>query len=235
MSLNSTVHILGLSLDTRDLKRVGSKGDQIWGLNQGHNHYHPKLTACCTAWFQIHSWPALEVRHTIPFRPSNHLQFLKDARIPVYLECENPDIPCGVRYPYQAVVAELGGEYFACNSFGWMLGLAISLGYKHIHLRGVNFGPGDISDSYARPMIEYLIGLARGRGVDVTVPEDSGLLKADHYTRSLSQYRNALEMCLDVLRAYSNQLPYMEDGLRVRGLMGELEDRYYDLVKDRAK
>jgi|GEM_PF-6805031 len=233
--MTKTIHIFGLDSTTKEIKGVGEKGDQLWGLNQGHNHFTPELMAQMTHWFQIHAWPALQVRHSLPFYTSNHLEFLRTTKLPVYLQELQPDeCPTGIRYPYEEVVEDLGGNYFSCNSFGWMLALAIHLGwsrqFRDIQLYGVDFGSGDVGDSYARPMIEYLIGLARGRGMQVTVPEHSALLKEDLYGKNISVYANALEMTLDVLRAYSERLPYMADGLKVRLLMAELESRYHMLV-----
>src|SRR3972149_6802907 len=101
------------------------------------------------------------------------------------MEVQLPTIPASIAYPFDEVVAAVGSNYFATNTIGYMLGLAILEGVKEIRLYGINMGDQDLGDRYARPSIEFLLGLASGRGAKVWVPEESALLKGNLYAREL--------------------------------------------------
>lgn len=105
-----------------------------------------------------------------------YLDFLNDCGVPVYMQQKEEDVPMSVRYPLDAVAMEVGTSYLE-STIGYMLGLAILERVDRIGLWGV-----DMSDAeeygQQRPNCEYLIGLARGRGIDVVIPERSALLKS---------------------------------------------------------
>lgn len=104
---------------------------------------------------------------------------LREADVPVYMQQAHADIPMSRAYPLAAVSA-CTGDYFG-SSVAYMLALAIYEGADEIGLWGV-----DLSDDYdhQRPNLEYLIGFARGRWREVSVPDGSRLLsrrKTDDY------------------------------------------------------
>ena len=205
---------------------------EFWGLNQGHVLIQPLLLKRFTRWFQIHPWGPMVARQ----RPEHgHVEWLAQCGMPVYLEEAQAEIPTGVRYPYEEVVATIGSNYFATNSFGYMIALAIHERFEEIKLYGAAFGPKDISDAYARPCIEFLLGLAQGRGIRVWVPEGSALLKGDIYGRTVDQSGLALEEALDVLRRYSGQLKYGGERQRVQAASQQLERLYLKLVGGKAR
>ena len=214
----------------------GPADQEYWGLNQGHwvfslrRFEHSPLKF--TRWFQIHPWEPMERRQDPEM---GHIEWLATCGIPVYLEEVQAKIPTGVRYPFEEVVATIGSNYFATNSFGYMLALAIHEGFEEIKLFGADFGPKDISDAYARPCIEFLLGLAVGRGIKVWAPEGSALLKGDLYGRTVNQSGLALEEALDVLRRYSGRLMYREERLVVEEASQHLERLYQGLVGGKAR
>lgn len=201
--MKKTVAIVGMSPNWADFLDEPD-GVEIWGLNQGHAMFSADVMARFSAWFQIHSWEGMAARQD---PRHHHLEFLEATKLPVYLHDLRPaEVPNGIRYPYEDVSKELGGTYFACNSFTYMIALAICQGYEAIHLHGVNFDAvSDKGDSYARPAVEFYLGLARGQGIEVHVPETSALFKADLYGRSIN---DPLEMMLDALRDHIERLPY---------------------------
>lgn len=208
------------------------KGHEFWGLNQGHSMIGPRSLKRFTRWFQIHPWGPMVARQ----RPeSRHLEWLANCGIPVYLEEVQSEVPTGVRYPYEEVIATIGSNYFATNSFGYMVALAIHEGFQEVKLYGADFGPRDAGDDYARPCIEFLLGLAQGRGIKVWVPEGSALLKGDIYGRTVDQSALALEEALDVLRRYSGSLKYGEERLRIQEASQRLERLYLPLVQGKAR
>lgn len=229
--MTRTVCIVGGARELWDGLDHEAPGQEIWGLNQCHLIIDPKTLSRFTRWFQIHAWEPMERRQHPELR---HVEWLGHCGIPVYLEEVQVKIPTGVRYPFEKVVATIGSNYFATNSFGYMLALAIHEGFEEIKLYGADFGPKDISDAYARPCIEFLLGLAEGRGAKVWVPEGSALLKGDIYGRTVDQSGLALEEALDVLRHYSGRLKYGDERLRVQKASQCLEGLYLEVVGGEA-
>ena len=228
-----TVCIVGLDRHLWDGLEDELPEHEFWGLNQGHLVFDPRVLSRFTRWFQIHPWAPMVRRQ----RPEHrHIEWLAQCGIPVYLEEVQPEIPTALRYPYEEVVATIGSNYFATNSFGYMVALAIHEKFEAIKLYGAGFGPKDISDAYARPCIEFLLGMAYGKGIRVSVSEGgSALLKGDLYGRTVDQSGLALEEALDVLRHYSGRLMYGEERLVVQEASQHLERLYQSLVGGKAR
>lgn len=109
------------------------------------------------------------------------------------------DVPGSVKYPLRQAIKYLGAKYFT-SSFGYMMVLAVMMGFKRIECYGFDMGSGT-EYHYQRPNAEYLIGWARGRGVDVYIPEVSVLAKGPLYAyeNMRTGYRQQLDMRLAVL------------------------------------
>ena len=93
-------------------------------------------------------------------------------------ECETlymqEDFGNAKRYPFDDV-ANTTGDYWN-SSIAYILAMAIHEGAEEIGVWGV-----DMKDSeeygYQKPNMEYLIGLARGKGIKVYIHESSPLCK----------------------------------------------------------
>ena len=194
--MTDAVVIVGLHRSNWERALEEPVGLEYWSLNQGHTLFPPELMARMTRWFQIHPWAAMARRQNPRL---GHLEWLKRATIPVYLEEVHPEVPASVRYPYEAVCQTIGSNYFATNSFCYMVALAVHEGFRELRLHGLDLGPGDRSDGYARPALEFLLGFAASRGARVYVPEDSALLQADLYGRAVPVSSTALEIAIDTL------------------------------------
>jgi hypothetical protein len=77
-------------------------------------------------------------------------------------------------YPFEEV-AKTTGAYWN-SSIAYAMALAIHEGAEEIGVFGVDM-KGDDEYGYQKPNMEYLIGLARGKGIKVTIPDESPLLK----------------------------------------------------------
>lgn len=113
----------------------------------------------------------------------NYHERLAGFLCPVYVQDPLSDVPNSIKYPYDDIVNFLVdgddyriGEYF-CSSISYMLAMAMWRGYKEVHIYGVNL-IDDEEYVHQRPNLEYLIGLARGRGMRVFIPEGSALLRS---------------------------------------------------------
>lgn len=161
---------------------------EIWGVNELHK-YLPRWDR----WFELH---AREVFASEGNRnQEQHVAWLQaqPAGKPIYMQRVYDDIPASVAYPLDAMIARFCPErpYFT-SSIGYMLALAIAEGRDErfqpmpgetpvgrIGIWGVDLA-ADSEYGEQRPQTEYLIGLARGLGIEVIVAEQSALLRADH-------------------------------------------------------
>ena len=79
-----------------------------------------------------------------------------------------------LQYPFEKVIQKTR-DYFI-SSITYMLSHAISMEPDEIALYGVDLMPDEEWD-YQRACTEYLLGLAEGRGIKITIPEGSALRK----------------------------------------------------------
>ena len=78
-------------------------------------------------------------------------------------------------YPFEAVAQTIGKDYWN-SSIAYMMALAIHEGAEQISIYGVDMDGTD-EYSYQRPNMEYLIGIARGKGIRVYIPHQSALCR----------------------------------------------------------
>jgi hypothetical protein len=76
-------------------------------------------------------------------------------------------------FPREQALAQ-GRPTFA-STFSWEMALALSMGFEEIGLWGVQLWAGR-EGIVERPSLNYWIGVAEGRGVKVTIPDDCYLL-----------------------------------------------------------
>ena len=150
------VAIVGLSQSSRHLAPWKSPEWELWGLAWDAERYQFHRT------FEMHDLADME-------------KFYGD-RLEAYLEkasyCSN--LVTAENYPFDEVSKSVG-DYW-CSSIAYMLALAIHEGADEIAVYGVSMA-GDDEYGYQKPNCEYLIGLARGRGIKVHIPDVSPLCK----------------------------------------------------------
>lgn len=159
------VAILGFT-DHRKLAPFHDPSFEIWGLNELYRYMPVEQF---TRWFEIHDRAYFEQHDP------EHLKALAQLPVPVYMQQAHPDIPPSIALPKAAIEAKCGT--YMTSSIAWMLGLAILEGFEKIHVYGVDMAQ-DTEYREQRPCCEYLIGLARGMGIEVYVPPTSDLMKA---------------------------------------------------------
>ena len=79
-------------------------------------------------------------------------------------------------YPFKEAEELVGGQYFN-NSVSYMIAYAILKGYEEIALYGMNFASDKESRKGEYINVRELIFFARGRGIKVTAPVDSVMLR----------------------------------------------------------
>ena len=183
-----TVCIVGMAPTTAHLFIHEPLGVEIWGLNQGHVLFTSEAMARFTRWFQVHPWEEMAARQLPEL---GHLEWLKNAQVPVYLEETHPDVPSSVRYPYEEITAMLGGTYLT-SAPSFMLALAIHEGFDLIKIYGVDMATGtEYHDQ--RPCFEFLLGFAISRGIKVWLPPDCPLLKGPLYAKTVFVTTSTIE------------------------------------------
>lgn len=163
------VAIVGFA-DTRKYAPFDDPEFEIWGVNELYNeHDIPRVDVL----FQIHSFEHIE--NTRKEAGKEHIKWLQEAKIPIVLQEKREDIPMSVAFPKKEILSRFERAYFT-NSVSWMMAYAIILGYKVIHLYGVNMAV-DSEYSYERPSCEYFCGIAEGLGIELFIHPDSDLCK----------------------------------------------------------
>ena len=160
------VAIIGLSPSTHDLAPWWDNTWERWGLPWDEG-----------SWVRMHR---LFEMHDMRLLKSEHCK-RRDGYFDRLRECDNlymqeayAEIPNAKRYPFEQV-AETTGNYWN-SSIAYAMALAIHEGAEEIAIYGVDM-KGDDEYGYQKPNMEYLIGLAMGRGIKVTIPDASPLLK----------------------------------------------------------
>ena len=129
--------------------------------------------------------------------PGDYVVWLSQQTKPVYLRDDPPEgWQGGVRYPLAAILEtfkDYSGRNYLTNTVSMMVALAL---YEHVQgqtvtdigLWGIDMaqhgmaaggGNGWFTSEYARqrPSVEYWVALAEGKGIKVTIPPQSDLLK----------------------------------------------------------
>lgn len=125
-----------------------------------------------TRWFEIHALDDLreQLRRDTERRLSftSYMRFLKSLDCPVYMQKRHADVPASVEYPLQQVLEHFGKCFTSTASY--LIALAILEGYQTIGVWGVHLTERTV---YARqrPGVEYLLGVAAQRGIEIVLPE----------------------------------------------------------------
>jgi hypothetical protein len=151
------IQIVGMAPSEREADPL----EDSWGLPWGPLPYRH------CAWFEMHD------RSLWERRGADYLALLRDSDVPIYMQRQEPDIPMSRAYPL-GPVSKLTGDYFN-SSIAYMLGLAI-LERRDVMIYGVDNHTED-EWAYERPCNEYLIGVARGRGLKVWIHPESSLCR----------------------------------------------------------
>lgn len=160
------VALVGFGTNTRYHAPFNNPEFEIWGMNQAHV-FMPRRA---DRWFEIH-----KDEFTPDMRDPEYETFLARCPIPVYMQRVRPGVPSSVRFPIEKLLGEFKIDYFT-SSIAYMIALAIYEGFQEISLWGIDLVT---DEEYAsqKPCVEWWLGVAYGRGVNIYVPDESALLK----------------------------------------------------------
>lgn len=121
--------------------------------------------------------------------------------LPIYMQREWKDIPNSIALPLNEMTkaflphrSSSSTDHYYTSSPSYMLVLAMLLGFQTIRMFGFDMGT-KTEYHYQKANMEYLIGIAHGRGIDVQLPGSTiltGLLYG--YENMRTGYRQQLEM-----------------------------------------
>lgn len=178
------VAIVGCADSKKDAPFQLANEWEFWGVNNLHLTI-PK--APWSRWFELHQIAFVNNtylrRGKADFRGQpvqQYLESLNALNIPIYMQAPWAVVPNAVGYPFKEVIDKFG-NYFT-NTISWMIALAIMQGFKTIGVYGVDMAVSSPlrhqnEYSHQRPSCEYFIGLARGMGIEVILPDTCDLLK----------------------------------------------------------
>ena len=163
------ISIVGLSPSTRHLVPADS---EIWAL-PWDNEYASRASRL----FEMHDRRLLA--HPDAMRSKSYFKDLGEMPQPIYMHRHWEDIPSSVAFPLEELEQTVFKNFprakwdnqkdWYNSSPAYMIALAIHEN-KDFGLYGI-----DVLDesefSYESPCLEFLIGLAIGRGLNVTIPE----------------------------------------------------------------
>ena len=180
------IGIVGLSLSTHDQAPglldllsggIGDPSWELWGLpfDRGFWLHYDRL-------FEMHDRPLLEKPEAK--RDKDYWEKLQNHWNPIYMQQHWPDIPQSVAFPLEELLETVFYNFPRRNwiknpqedwynsSIAYMIALAIhELDHEGvIGLWGIDVRRED-EFQYEKPCLDYLIGYANGRGIDVDLPE----------------------------------------------------------------
>lgn len=117
-----------------------------------------------------------------------YLDKIKAWPTPIYMAEKYPEIPNAVRYPKELMLSlyQPPGENVFTSHAAWMSALALYEGVTHVGFWGISYGAGEERESQRESLI-YWIGLLRGAGVQVILP-NSGKFKVSINTYPMELY-----------------------------------------------
>jgi len=163
-------------------KRAGGKNgfcDEVWGINAVGNVF------ACDRIFHMDDLKVQEARAAA--RPDSNIatmvEWLKTHPGPIYTSRLRAGYPGLVEFPLEDVLnaghdGGFGAPYFNSTA-AYAVAMAVHVGVKRISLFGIDYTlPNAHSAEKGRACVEYWLGIASARGIQITVPEQTSLLDA---------------------------------------------------------
>lgn len=173
-----SVAILGLGPSVSQYlelsKRLGGRHvDEVWGINALGDVF------ACDVVFHMDDVRIQERRAAA--RPESNiarmLAWLRKHPGPVITSRAHPDYPGLIEFPLAAVLQEFGGWAYFNNTSAYAVAYAVFLGVERLEVYGNDFTYADAHHAEkGRGCVEFWLGVALARGIDVKVPHASSLL-----------------------------------------------------------
>lgn len=164
----------------RRLGGVSAYCDEVWGINAIGDVLR------CNRVFHMDDLLIQERRAAA--RPDGNIaamvRWLRVHPGPVYTSRERPGYPGLVEFPLEAVLNGTGAEgnggapYFNSTA-AYAVAYAVHIGVKRMSLFGLDYTlPNHHHAEKGRACVEFWLGIAAARGIEITIPEKSSLMDA---------------------------------------------------------
>jgi len=187
--------------------RAFPEGSEVWGVNNMPIK-HPQVP--WTRIFEVHAfqnkngtWLRKGQEMFRDLTVNDYVDKLNALDIPIYV-LDHPETPFTNAATIDLPTLRSKYRDFFSTTLSYELALALEESFTHIDLLGVDM---TLSSEYRdqRPSVTYFIGLAEGRGVVVTLPETSPIVKND-YAYGLGESSLTLwDMRINALRSYNEK------------------------------
>ena len=149
----------------------GAEGHEIWGLNDYTWLKGWPMIGAHSRWFQLHPPHYLRKHYPEGIADLSENWSVEDGiGVRLYMDRHYPEYPDSEPYPKADVEALTPRGDYHTSSMDWMLGLAILEGFPRILVCGVNLITFPIMNGEpisSRACMEYWVGVADGRGIDL--------------------------------------------------------------------
>lgn len=157
------------------VKRLGGRhrlADEVWAINALGD------VLACDRVFHMDDVRIQEIRAAA--KPDSNiavmLRWLKKHPGPIVTSRAHPDYPGLVEFPLEDVINDLGYAYFNSTA-AYAVAYAIHIGATRISMFGCDFTYPDAHHAErGKGCVEYWLGFARARGVEIVVAGNSSLL-----------------------------------------------------------
>ena len=177
------IAILGLGPSLEEYvnisKRLGGKHvycDEVWGINAVAG------VIMCDRVFHMDD-VRIQERRAAALPESNIARMLEWMRVhpgPIVTSRAHPDYPGLVEFPLEDVINNLGHDYFNSTA-AYAVAYAIHLGVRKISLFGCDYTYPNAHDAEkGRACVEFWLGVARARGINLVIAKTSSLMDALH-------------------------------------------------------
>lgn len=148
------INILGSGPGRLD---VPANNGEIWGVNNIHLLQNVDVVV------DIHN----HCHRPEEEKDKLHMAVIKEKGITTYSQNEIEGNDSVKKYPIDEIMIEFGTDYFG-SGIDYIIALAIYKGATEIHMYGVCMM--DASEySYQKPSVEFWIGIAKGRGINIVI------------------------------------------------------------------
>jgi hypothetical protein len=160
-------------------KRLGGRkkfAEETWGVNALGDVF------ACDRVFHMDDVRVQEIRAAAD--PQGNiaplLEWIKRSKVPVVTSRKHPDYPALEEFPLAAVINRFGQAYFNSTA-AYAIAYAMFIGVKRLSVFGFDYTyPNAHHAEKGRACVEFWLGMAIARGVDVRIPRVSSLMDGCH-------------------------------------------------------
>jgi len=164
---------------TRRLGGISAYCDELWGINNLGDVLR------CDRIFHMDDVKVQELRAAAQPEGyiTNMLRWLKTHPGPIYTSVVREGYPGLVAFPLEAVMNRTrdgnGGAPYFNSTVAYAVAYAIHIGVQRISLFGVDFTlPNRLHAEKGRACVEFWLGIAAARGIQVSIPPGTPLMDA---------------------------------------------------------